>query len=103
MKAEAVALWGLLWFIKFLDIPQVHIFGGSKCMTDHVKGENNIQQNSLQGWLRRIKGIWNTFHHPSIEHISRAHNKIADELSKKRLLAIEEGIYIMIKIGSDET
>ena len=83
MKAKVVAIWGLLWFIKFLDILQVQIFGDSKCLIDHVNGKNNIQQVSLQGWLRRIKSIWITFQNPSIEHINKPHNKIVDDLSKK--------------------
>lgn len=103
MKAEAIALWGLLWFITFLDIPQVQIFGDSKCLIDHVNGNNNIQQVSLQGSLKRIKSIWNTFQNPSIQHINRTHKKIADDLSTKGLLATEEDIYIMMKMGADET
>lgn len=87
MKAQATALWGLLWITKFLDIPQIQIYGDSRCMVDHILGKNNIQQNSLQGWLKCIQSLCSTLKQSLIQHISRAYNKNAAEMSKKKLLA----------------
>lgn len=85
MKAKVVSLWSILWFITFLDIPQVQIFGDSKCIIDRVNGKNNIQQSLLQGWPSRIKCIWSYFQNSSIGHINRAQNKTMVELSKRGL------------------
>jgi len=35
-KVEAMALWGLLWFSYFLDIPSIHIHGDSKIIIDQL-------------------------------------------------------------------
>lgn len=49
------------------------------------------------------KNIWNSLHSPPIQHISRTYNKIVDDLLKKGTIAAEEDMYIMIKMGEDET
>lgn len=54
MKAEAMALWGMLWFAHYLDIPTLHIYGDSQTIINHVLGIPSIQQGHLMGWLRNI-------------------------------------------------
>lgn len=83
-----MALWGMLWLIKFLNIPEIHIYGDTKIILDHVKGKAQIKQPTLLSWLRRIQGLWTQLGRPSINHTGREHNQIADELSKKGLQGI---------------
>jgi len=46
-RAEAMSLWGLIWFTHFLNIPDIHIFGDSKIIIDHVNGCEKINQRLL--------------------------------------------------------
>lgn len=75
---EAMALWGLLWFTKYLNIPKIHIFGDSKIIIDYVMGYAKIYQPSLHGWLYQIEQLWASFKDSTIEHIGRDFNQIAD-------------------------
>jgi len=84
-RVEAMALWGLLWFTYFLNIPDIHIFGDSKIIADHVNGYADINQPMVLGLLRRIDNQRTQLRNPSIKHIGREHNQLADELSKKGL------------------
>lgn len=87
-KAEAMALWGILWLTNILNISEIHIYGDSNIILDHVKGIAQIKQSTLLSQLRRIECIWAQRGRPSINHTSREHNQLADELSKKGLLGI---------------
>ena len=53
-KAEAMALWGLLWFTNFFNIHDIHIYGDSKIIIDQENGCANINNPPLLGWLGRI-------------------------------------------------
>ena len=63
-KAGAMDFWGMLWLIKFLNIPEIHIYGDPKIILDHVKGKTLIKQPKLHGWLRRIQGLWTQLGQP---------------------------------------
>lgn len=97
-KAEVMALWGLLWSTKFLDIQNIHVLGDSKTVVDYVGAQANIHKSSLQGWLNQIKQIWSSLNHPSIQHISRNLNTEADRLSKLGLRAELDGLHVIIKM-----
>lgn len=58
MKAETIALWGLLYFATYLGIPSIHIFGDYLAIIDHIQGNFKINQPQLHGWLSRIGNIW---------------------------------------------
>lgn len=85
-KAEAVAIWGLLWFSNFLNIPFLHVHGDSKIIIDHVLGKVSIRTPFLQGWMKRIEILWKLLNNFTIQHIGRSQNMQADSLSKKGML-----------------
>lgn len=98
-RAEEMTLWGLLWFTHFHNIPDIHIFGDSKIIVDHVKGCANIKQQLLLRWLWKIDNQWTLFNNSSIMHIIREYNQQADELSKRGLQEHLGGMHIEIKLG----
>lgn len=55
IKAEVMALWGLLWFTTFLDVPLIHINGDLKVIIDHIMGSAKITNPLVLGWLARIE------------------------------------------------
>jgi len=57
-KAEALAVWGILWLTSFLNIPDIHIYGDSNIIMYHVNGKAHIKQSTLLGWLREIENLW---------------------------------------------
>lgn len=69
MKAETIALWGLLWFTSFLDIPSLQIFGDSQALINHMLGLSSISYPHLQGRLRNIEYLKRSFQHISFHHI----------------------------------
>lgn len=42
-NSKAMALWDILWLAKFLNISEIHIYGDSKIILDHVKGKAQIK------------------------------------------------------------
>lgn len=82
-KAEAVALWGLLWFNSFLGNPILHIYGDSKIIIDHVLQKAFINNTRLQGWIERIEHMWNLQDRDTIQHIRGSLNKEENSVSKK--------------------
>jgi len=38
MRAEALDLWGLMWFANFLNIPIRQVYGDSLAIINHVQG-----------------------------------------------------------------
>lgn len=61
MKAETIALWDLLWFASFLDIPSLQIFGDSQALINHMLGSSSISYPPLQGRLRNIEYLKRSF------------------------------------------
>lgn len=47
MKAEAMALWGLLWFTSFLSIPTIHIYMGTHTPSLIMFGVTCISSNHI--------------------------------------------------------
>lgn len=93
-----MALWGLLWFTKFLDIQNIHVFGDSKVFTDYVEVHANSHKSSLQGWLKQIKLIWSSLNQPSIQHTCRNLNSKVDKLSKLGVREEVDGFHVNIKM-----
>jgi len=94
-----MALWGLLWFSNFLNIPKIHIYRDSKIIIDYVRGRAKLYQPTLQGWLQQITYLWNSHDDPLIQHIGRDFNQAADGLSKQGLQDKLDGMHIEIKMG----
>lgn len=86
-KAETMALHGLLLFCTFMDICPIKVYGDSKSIIEHVKGNHHIKNDCLSGWLERIAVLWKPDKFP-ISHIKHKHNEEADKLSKKGLQAL---------------
>lgn len=97
-KVEVMALWGLLWFTNFLDIPNLHVLDDSKIIIDYVCSQAHINKSSLQGWLKQIKSICCSLKNPTIQHISRILNSEADRLLKNALDSDLDGLHVNIKL-----
>lgn len=80
-----MALLGLLLFSIFLNIKSMQIYGGSKIIINHVNAKLPIKNHYLSGWMNKIESLWKTRKDYAINHVNRAHNTQADELSKKGL------------------
>jgi len=98
MKTEATALWGLLWFAYYLNIPSLKIFGDSQSIINHVLGKSSTQHPHLQGWLRNIGHLMGTFQEVSIQHIHREHNSIVDAMSKLSIYAPQDSLHIALEM-----
>lgn len=96
IRAEMMALWGMLWFTNFLNIHTLNIFGDSQSIINHVLGKSFIQQTHLQGWLNNINYLMGTFQRISIQHIRRAHKSTIDAMSKIEIAAPQDGLHIML-------
>lgn len=70
---------------------------------DHVKGNANINEAFLLGWLRRIDCLWIQIEHLPINHIKREYNQPADLLSKKGLLSGMGKVQIVIYMEAQQS
>lgn len=95
-KVEAIALWGLLWFSNFLNIPYLHIYRDLKIIIDQVLGKAAINTPMLQGSLKRIELLWQLHEGSIIQHTHKSQNKEVDRLSKKGLLGMSGKWYLEI-------
>lgn len=98
-RAEEMALWGLLWFTNFLNIPDIHIYGDSKIIINKVKGSANTNNPSLFGWLGRIGLLWNQLNNSTIIRIGREKKKAVDDISKRGLQGNFGNMPIEITLG----
>jgi len=101
MKVKAMALWGLLWFVDYLEIQHINIYGDSQAIINHAFGSSHVSHPRLQGWLHHIKCLHDSLQGVTYQHLHRAHNKIFDALSKLGLLDPLEGFYISLGANGD--
>ena len=85
MKAEIMALWGLMWWASFLGEEHIWIVGDSKVLIDHLNHNAIISLGTLSHWLRRIEILKTAFTGINSQHIYREKNTVADYLSKQGL------------------
>lgn len=98
-KVEAMALASLLHFGTCLNIQNLHIFGDSKIIIEHVKRKLFIKFPMLLGWMNRINALWNRKKDYCINHVDRIQNQKADSLLKMGLTS-QRGIWKMeIQMG----
>lgn len=85
MKAEVMALWGLLWFARQLLLDSLWTIGDSKVLIDYMNQKVTINVNSIIQWMERIKTLKESFEEISFHHVYREKNIVADRLSKEGL------------------
>ena len=85
MRAETLALWGLMWFAHHLYIESIQIYGDSQVLIDHINKGNQLSQSNLEGWLARIKRLERNLSKIYFTHVYKVKNIEADRLSKKGL------------------
>lgn len=85
--AEIMALWGGLLAVVNMDLSDLHIYGDFDLIIGVIMGCLHLQIPDLQGWICRIRRIWQRLGSPPIEHIYRDLNTRADGLSKRGLNA----------------
>jgi len=66
-----MALLGLLFFVSFLNILFLSIYGDSKIIIDHVLGKYSIKNQILLGWMERIEFFWKSQNNFSIQHVDK--------------------------------
>lgn len=82
MKAELLALWGLLWFALRQGIFNLCVFGDSKVVIEWAAGLVTLQARHPDHWTSRTRTLIDSFSFISFGHIFREVNSIADLLSK---------------------
>ena len=90
-----MALWGGLFVAANMDLMDLHIYGDSALIVGGIMGHSQIHIPSLQGWISRVRRIWQRLGSPPIEHIYRDLNSRADSLSKQGLNAAYGVIQIL--------
>lgn len=101
MKVEAMAIWGLLWFMAFLDIHNINIYGDSQGIINHVLGSSTISHPHpppSTGLAKEHHISLGTLQGVTLQHIHRVHNTFADVFSKQGLLDTLDGIYITLEV-----
>lgn len=61
MKAEVLALWGILWFDSQLYMVKIWIIGDSKVFIYYMNQKVSINLGSIAHWLERINTLKNSF------------------------------------------
>ena len=84
-KAELLALWGLLYFAKKMNILDITILRDSKVIIEWEKDVYSLRTMELQHWAKRTKDIISTFQRITFRHIYWEQNTEADGLSKLAL------------------
>ena len=69
MRAETLALWGLLWFASHLCIEDIWVFGDSKVLIDYLNGNSKLSLGHLETWLERIDVLKDCFNSVLFNHI----------------------------------
>ena len=93
MKAECLALSGLLWVACQIYLVKIWVFGDSKVLIDHMNQKDNIVNSCLLHWFERIHTLKKFFSSITFSHIYREKNNEADSLSKKGLSGLYREIY----------
>ena len=88
MRAEVLALWGLLWFASQLSINTLWVSRDSKVLIEHLKKGSSLDPGRMVTWMEQIKVLRDSFSSIYFQHIFRENNSQADMLSKKVLIGI---------------
>ena len=83
MRAEILALWGLMWFASQLYLEKLWVFGDSQVLLDHLNKQTSLNLGYLTAWLDRNKGLRTSFSSIIFKHIYREKNTQANKLTKK--------------------
>lgn len=70
-RAELLAMSGVLFYARWLDIEVIYIFGDSKVVVDWAIGKSTMQTPDLTNWQNGIKLLLKDFNQVSISHIYR--------------------------------
>lgn len=87
IRVEVIALWGLLFFARHINLGQINIYGDAKIVIDWINERANLNAPMLTGWMERILNLKYSFDLISFSHVYREHNFLAESLSKKGLSA----------------
>lgn len=90
-RAELLALGGLLFFTRHLNLTNLQVYGDSSAVVNWARGLHSLRVASLGHWLQRIRLLMGMFTNLDFHHTSRQFNQRADILSKKGLRQ-KEGI-----------
>lgn len=83
MRAEVLALWGLLWFSGQLSIDTLFVYEDSQVLIEGLSANTEFTPPHLTAWISQINILWGTSSSISLQHIFREKNWVADSLSKK--------------------
>ena len=89
-RVELLALWGLLFVVDALGLPELSVYADSKTIIDWVNDLATLEVLSLDHWCQRIKDIIKGFYSFLCKHIYQEHNRVADRLFKEGM-DLDEG------------
>jgi ribonuclease HI len=87
-RAELLGLWATLSLAAIWTLDELHILGDSKVIIDWITNKSKLNSIHLEGWLQQTRALSQCFTNLKFQHVSRAHNKAADALSKRALSAV---------------
>lgn len=93
-RSELLALWGLVFFVKYLGLSTLNIFGDSLAIISWAKGDRCLSSIQLSGWIKRVHALIDWFSAIFFRHIYREFNSEADKLSKLALGVMEGSILV---------
>ena len=85
MRAELLALSGLLYIANEMGLPKLKVCGDSKTIIDWINEVAFLRVLELDHWCTRSKLLRDIFATFGCQHIFREHNGTADGLSKETL------------------
>ena len=89
-KAELIGLWALLHTAQMMGIPKLRIFGDSLVIINWEKGTASLSPPELYHWCRDTRKLCSCFLELYFCHIYREFNQLADCLSKKHFLWLQD-------------
>jgi ribonuclease HI len=90
-KAELLGLWTTLTLAALWSLDALHVQGDSRVIIDWISNKGRLNSIHLAGWMHKTRDLIQRFSNIHFRHVSRAHNRAADALSK-RALAGETGL-----------
>jgi ribonuclease HI len=84
-KAELLGLWATLTLASLWSINQLFVLGDSRIVIDWASQKSSLHSVSIESWLEKTRALSSSFTDINFLHISREHNRVADELSKRAL------------------
>ena len=77
-----MALWDLLFFLKDIGIPSLHVYGESSVIINWANEKAKLTALDLDAWCLNIVELKAYFLMLDFLHVYREHNERADSLSK---------------------